>query len=75
MTESNLQSRRLRYARANTYGQTFDAQSEQLRADGCARICSTMNVPDYGVTFYPMTVLDGENRLSLSVELRGGQLV
>jgi hypothetical protein len=23
---------------------------------------STMNVPDYGVTFQPMTVLDGENR-------------
>ncbi len=34
-----------------------------------------MNVPNYGVTFHPMTVLDGENRLSLSVELRGGQLV
>jgi hypothetical protein len=39
MTESNLQTRRLRYARANTCGQWFDAQPEQLRADGCARIC------------------------------------
>jgi hypothetical protein len=36
---------------------------------------STMNVPDYGVTFYAMTVLDGENRLPLSIELRGGQFV
>ena len=38
MTEPNPQNRRLGYARVSTYGQTLDAQLEQLRADGCARI-------------------------------------
>ncbi len=38
MTESDLQTRRLGYARVSTYGQTLDAHLEQLRADGCARI-------------------------------------
>ena len=33
-----------------------------------------MNVPGYGVTCYPMNLLDGKI-LSLSVELCGGQLV
>ena len=38
MTETEPKNRRLGYARVSTYGQTLDAQLEQLRADGCARI-------------------------------------
>ena len=38
MTESNSRTRRLGYARVSTYGQTLDAQLEQLRADGSVRI-------------------------------------
>src|ERR1700726_969698 len=38
MTEIDPQKRRLGYARVRTYGQTLDAQLEQLRADGCAKI-------------------------------------
>ena len=38
MTENKPQNRRLGYARVSTYGQTLDAQLEQLRKEGCARI-------------------------------------
>ena len=38
MIESHPKNRRLGYARVSTYGRTFDAQLEQLRAEGCAKI-------------------------------------
>ena len=38
MTESKPQNRPLGYARVSTYGQTLDAQLEQLRKAGCTKI-------------------------------------
>jgi DNA invertase Pin-like site-specific DNA recombinase len=35
MAETHLQNYRLGYARVSNYGQTLDAQLEQLRSAGC----------------------------------------
>ena len=38
MTETHRENRRFGYARVSTYGQTLDAQLEQLRGDGCSKV-------------------------------------
>jgi DNA invertase Pin-like site-specific DNA recombinase len=38
MIETSPQNRHLGYARVSTYGQTLDAQLQQFRAEGCAKV-------------------------------------
>jgi DNA invertase Pin-like site-specific DNA recombinase len=38
MIETSPQNRHLGYARISTYGQTLDAQLQQFRAEGCAKV-------------------------------------
>jgi DNA invertase Pin-like site-specific DNA recombinase len=38
MIETSPQHRHLGYARVSTYGQTLDAQLQQFRAEGCAKV-------------------------------------
>ena len=38
MTETRPKNRRLGYARVSTYGQTLDAQPEQLHGAGCTKV-------------------------------------
>ena len=39
MPETRLPNRPIGYARISTYGQTLDAQLEQLRKAGCTKVC------------------------------------
>jgi DNA invertase Pin-like site-specific DNA recombinase len=38
MIETTPQNRHLGYARVSTYGQKLDAQLQQFRAEGCAKV-------------------------------------
>jgi hypothetical protein len=38
MIETSPQNRHLGYAPVSTYGQTLDAQLQQFRAEGCAKV-------------------------------------
>jgi len=56
MTETGPQIRRLGYARVSTYGQTLDAQLEQLRGDGCATIYREKANGQRRPRFFPVAI-------------------
>ncbi len=57
MTETQPETRRLGYARVSTYGQMLDAQLDQLRAEGCAKVGVVQKVPFPGTLEIDRTLM------------------